>query len=140
LKTILITGHNGFIGSHLVEVLRKNHPIIGLSNEKTFQPSSSKNNLKQIKCDINKIKINQIPNDVFSIIHLAAITDIQYCEQNPKICFDVNVHGTKKMLEFARKKDLKFLFISSSHVFGKPKKIKIDENQPKKSAFNLFIK
>jgi len=114
-----------------VEVLRKNYPLIGLSNKKSFQLSISKNNLKQIKYDINKIKIKQIPDDVFSIIHLAALTDIQYCEQNPKICFDVNVHGTKKMLEMARKKDLKFLFVSSSHVFGKPKKNPIDENQPK---------
>jgi len=126
LKKILLTGHSGFIGSHLVDSLSNKYQVVCLA--KKILPKSG---LTQIKQDIQKINVNKIPKNVSHIMHLAALTDVLYCQNNPDECFDVNVKGTQKMLEVARKLDSKFVFISTGHVFGTPKKLPINENHPK---------
>jgi len=126
LKKILVTGQSGFIGSHLIDALSKKYSIIGLSMKNLPQLKIS-----QIKYNIQKISINQIPKNIFCIVHLAALTDVQFCQSNPTKCFDVNVNGTQNMLEIARKRDSKFIFLSTGHVFGVPKKLPINENHPR---------
>jgi len=126
LETLFITGQGGFIGSHLVEHLSKNYKIIGLGKTKL---KNSK--IIQINQDILKVTSQIIPKNVAGIIHLAAITDVQFCQKNPKKCFQVNVQGTQNLLEICRKRHLKFLFLSTSHVFGSPKTIPINEEQPR---------
>lgn len=122
MKKILVTGHNGFLGSHLTEELSKRFEIIGLSNNQTRN-----SNIKQIKKDIRIIKTSDLPKDISHIIHLAALTDIQYCQKHPTKCFEVNVMGTQHLLEIARKLNSKFIFLSTSHVYGFPKTLPIDE-------------
>ncbi len=126
MRNILITGHDGFIGTHLVKSLEKEFSIIGISNN--FSKTSK---IQQIKKDIKKISDKDIPKKIDYIIHLAAITDVIYCQNNPAKCFDVNLQGTQNMLEIAKKRNLKFIFLSTSHVFGIPVKIPINENHPK---------
>lgn len=123
MKKILVTGYTGFIGSHLVDLLKKNYEIIGLSR------NTQKNlDIVQIKGDIRKTTVEKLPKNLDSIIHMAAITDVLYSQNNPVDCFDVNVNGTQNMLEIARKTDAKFLYLSTSHVYGNPKKLPISEN------------
>ncbi len=126
MKTILITGHTGFIGNHLTHHLQKQYNIIGLSNI-----SQKELNIKQIRGDINKIRFNQIPKNISTIIHLAAISDVQYCQKNPSQTSMVNILGTQNILELARKKDSKLIFMSTSHIYGKPKKLPILETHSK---------
>ncbi|HSB57693.1 MAG TPA: NAD-dependent epimerase/dehydratase family protein [Nitrosopumilaceae archaeon] len=123
MEKILVTGYDGFIGTHLVEDLSKRYHIIGLSKEK-----SKVNGIKQIKKDIRNLRSDQVPNNISYIIHLAAITDVIYCESNPAESFDVNVKGTKNILEIARKMDSKIIYLSTSHVYGIPKKLPIRED------------
>ena len=125
MKNILITGHGGFIGTHLIKSLEKKFNIIGISDK------FSDTKIQQIKKDIRKISDKDIPKKIDHIIHLAAITDVIYCQNNPTKCFDVNVQGTQNMLEIARKRNLKFVFLSTSHVFGVPVRIPINENHPR---------
>lgn len=127
LENILITGHSGFIGSNLVPTLSKKYKVVGLSKKQL-----PRKDILQLTQDLNKIQQNKIPKNTSTIIHLAALTDIAYCQKNPQKCFDVNVSGTQNMLEIARKKDSKFIFLSTSHVFGIPKNLPINENHPKK--------
>lgn len=127
MKTIIITGYDGFIGSHLVPFLQeKKYNVIGISNRLRHR-----NYLKNIKKDIRELKPEDIPKNVSCIIHLAALTDVDYCEKNPKKCFDINVLGTLKILETAKQHNANLIFVSSSHVFGKPKKNLIKENHPR---------
>lgn len=119
--TILITGHNGFIGSHLVEKLGNKYDFIGLSN------TSTKSTIQQIRKDVRNITLYDLPGNIDCIIHLAAITDVMYCNNNPAECIDVNVKGTQNMLEIAKKTNSKFLYLSTSHVYGSPKKLPIKE-------------
>lgn len=123
MKKILVTGHTGFLGSHLVKQLSKKYKILGISNQTPENPL-----IKQIKKDIRKVKLNDIPNDISYIIHLAAITDVQYCQKYPTECFNVNVLGTQNLLELCRKLNSKFIYFSTSHVYGIPKTLPLDEN------------
>jgi nucleoside-diphosphate-sugar epimerase len=122
MESLLITGANGFLGSHLAQFFQKNNTkIYGISHG---NPINS--NVEQIHDDILSVKT--LPTEISNILHFAALTDIQFCENNPDRCFEINVNGTKNMLELARKNDSKFIFASSSHVYGKPDSLPIDEN------------
>ena len=101
METILVTGYDGFIGTNLVKSLSSNYKIIGFSKTK-----NSKFAFKQIKHDILEIDPNDIKGNIAYIIHLAALTDIAYCEKHSSKCFKTNVIGTQKILELARKKNL----------------------------------
>lgn len=121
----MLTGSNGFIGSNLISSINSNYKIIGISNKK--QIKKIKNYFHQKKdLYIEDIKIR---TPISTIVHLAALSDVKFCEKNPSLCINVNVLGTKKMLEICRKKDANFLFTSTSHVYGTPKKIPITEDE-----------
>ena len=64
------------------------------------------------------------------IIHLAAITDVAYCEKYPEECYRVNVMATQKILEIARKKNCSLIYPSTSHVYAIPHKLPIKETHP----------
>jgi len=121
LRKILITGSGGFLGSSLTDYLtRKKYHTVGIS----IHPKKS--NFNQICGDVKTI--SNIPRDISCIVHYAALTDVDYCQNNPKDCFATNVMGTQNMLELARKHDAKLVFASTSQVFGIPKKLPIAEN------------
>ncbi|MGI0026213.1 MAG: NAD-dependent epimerase/dehydratase family protein [Nitrosopumilaceae archaeon] len=128
MKKILITGHTGFLGTHLANKLMKQYYVLGISKNSTRLP------IKQIRKDIVKITADEVPNDVYCIIHLAAITDVEYCQNNPAKCFQINAQGTQNMLEIARKINSKFLYLSTSHVYGHPKQLPIPEDHPRNPA------
>ena len=126
MKTVLVTGYNGFIGSNLIKFLEsKGYNILGISNK------STKSTHKHIHKNITKINPLDIKENISLIIHLAALTDVDYCQKNASECFNVNVNGTKKILDIAREKKSKILFVSSSHVFGNPKSNPIKESDLK---------
>ena len=85
--------------------MAKSQKIIGLSNSKQGSNSS---NIIHKKIDL-RAKNLTIKSEISSIIHLAAVSDVKYCNENPSSCFDINVLGTKKILEVCRKKDIDFL-------------------------------
>ena len=123
MKKILITGATGFIGTHLIPQLIKNHKIVGISKNKV---KSSKNFISS-NIDLTNKNL-KIKNEYTDIIHMAAHSDVTYCNLNPTKCYDLNVKSTQKMLEIARKKDSNFIFLSSSHVYANPIKQPILEN------------
>ena len=89
MKTILITGHTGFIGSHLLSILQ-NYEVIGLSNNLLKNSS-----IHQIKKDIRNVTKNDIPKNIDCIIHLAGVTHVESCQNDPKTCFQVNFKGIR---------------------------------------------
>ncbi len=125
MKKILVTGYDGFLGSHLTKKLSKRFEIIGLSKNK-----AKNSKIKQINKDVRKIKTSDIPKDISHIIHLAALTDVKFCEQFPTQCFEVNVMGTQNLLEIARNLNSKFTFLSTSHVYGVPETLPITQKHP----------
>ena len=122
MKKITITGHNGFLGSNLLlKLISEKYDITGIS--KTIKKNNS---IKQIKRNILNIKDSDIVENS-CIIHLAAITDVAYCEKYPEECYRVNVMATQKILEIARKKNCSLIYPSTSHVYAIPHKLPIKE-------------
>ena len=125
MKQIIITGHNGFLGSNLLlKLISEKYDITGIS--KTIKKNNS---IKQIKRNILNIKDSDIAKNS-CIIHLAAITDVVYCEKYPEECYKVNVMATQKILEIARKKNCSLIYPSTSHVYAIPHKLPIKEAHP----------
>lgn len=128
MKKILVTGYSGFIGYNLVEeLLEKKYQVIGISDKK----EDVRHDIIQIRKDVRKLDENELPKNLSCIIHLAAITDVSYCQKNPSECIDVNVKGTQHILEIARNTRTKFLYLSTSHVYGIPNKLPIKESHPR---------
>ena len=125
MKKILISGHSGFVGTNLLNFLDE-YDLTGISN---VNIKSSK--IPQIKKDIRFITLEDVPRNLDCIIHLAAMTDVKLCQDNPKLCYEINVLGTQNLLEIARTQKIKFIFLSTSHVYGDSSKQKISESDPK---------
>ncbi len=126
MKEILVTGSSGFIGSYLIpQLLNQNYKVIGISKRK----QKSFKNFISSSIDISNITNLKLQNNFSKIIHMAALSDVDYCNLNPSKCYEINVNGTQKILEIARKKDAEFIFLSSSHVYGNSKKIPLFENE-----------
>ncbi|MBC8389142.1 MAG: GDP-mannose 4,6-dehydratase [Actinobacteria bacterium] len=140
---ILITGGAGFIGSHLCEkLIDLNHKIICIDNfNNYYNPKIKENNLKNIidnknfnlyRLDIlNKEKINKIfsAQKINIIIHLAARAGVRPSLSNALLYEAVNVQGTINLLEACKDYGIKkFIFASSSSVYGDNKKVPFSED------------
>lgn len=113
MQKILITGAAGFIGSYLAQYLiKQNYDVRLIDNY--YVPS----NLNEIEgIPIEHIDIREITDisDIDILFHLAAISGIGKCKDNPKEAYEVNVKGTYQLL---RTFHGKVIFASSSSVYG----------------------
>lgn len=141
MNKVLITGADGFIGSHLTELLIEK----GL-NVKAFTFYNSFNTWGWLDT-LPKEKLNQIeifsgdirdPNgvyeamkDVDAVFHLAALIAIPFSYHSPDSYVDTNIKGTLNVLQAARKLDIKKILITStSEVYGTAQYVPIDETHP----------
>lgn len=140
--TILITGAAGFIGSHTSEkLLGLGHHVIGLDNFDAFYEASiKKTNISGASQNSNftfyegDIRDKQFldgifqSNDIEIVIHLAAKAGVRPSVLDPALYHDVNVNGTRCLLEAVNlKKNIKFIFASSSSVYGESNKVPFHE-------------
>lgn len=117
-KKIIVTGGAGFVGSNLVKhFINEKAEVLVLDNlfagKKEFIPPEVQFKNVDIRSDEIKEIIEDFEPD--NIIHLAAIHYIPYCNKNPEETFDVNVMGTRNLLEAS--KGIDFFFASSAAVY-----------------------
>lgn len=127
VKTFLITGGSGFFGYNICEyLLKKGHVVRSIDVEEFDYPIKGK--IKTYKGDIrDKALVNKIVKGVDVIVHAAAALPL-WPERE---IFSANVDGTRILLETAAKNKVKrFIFISSTAVYGIPKRHPIHENDP----------
>ncbi len=117
---VLVTGGAGFIGSHLVDaLLRDGHDVFVVDDL-----SAGENNLEHVKDKIGFFKESILDVDfdrlkgIEIIFHLAAKRSVPESLKNPKEFQNVNIEGTRRMLELARLNNAKLINSSSSSVYG----------------------
>ena len=133
---IVVTGGAGFIGLHLVNhLLKEENQITILDNfsnsDKNLTKILQHKNLKIIEGDIRKINdVNNCLKEQDIVIHLAAKISVSESILNPSETFEVNVDGTKNVLEACKRSNIKKVIIASSAaVYGESvPKIKLKEN------------
>jgi len=120
LKNIGITGAAGLVGSHLIPMLSKyNYEIIGTSRKKISKNNSnlSYKSLDLLK-SLNQKKINKIFSNIDCLIHLAAMLPSNNKIKNVQLK-KINYTNTKKLIDWAHKKKIFFIFFSSLSIFSK---------------------
>ncbi len=141
-KRFLITGAAGFIGSHLCErLIAEGHTVVGLDNFDPFYDRKVKeSNIKSLKkSDRFKLAEGDIrdadivesicKSGIDVIVHLAAKAGVRPSIADPLGYADCNIRGTMVLLETARKSNIKkFVFASSSSVYGNNKKVPFSES------------
>ena len=138
MKKALVTGGTGFIGSHLVERLVRDKwnvvVIDDLSLGKEENLSAVKEKIGFYKKSICDDLSNIFEKEKFDyIFHVAALPRVQFSIANPIITHEVNVNGTLNLLDLCKKHNLKrFVFSSSSSVYGEQKKMPLNEEMENK--------
>ena len=119
MKKILVTGGVGFIGSNLIKELQKlDYQIVSLDNYSTGSKENQIKGVSYINDDINNI--DKVFNDFDLCFHLAAQSRVQPSFDNPEESLRVNVTGTSKVLEWAKKNNTKIIYAGSSSKHHKP--------------------
>ena len=126
IKNILITGCSGFIGNYLINTLlnqtiKNNFQIYGLDimKPKLFS-DRKKSNFHFYKKDLFKIKSFNLNKKIDLIIHLAGIPSPSFYKLKPIETFYLNSELCKIFLEFSKRKKSKFVYFSSSEIYGNP--------------------
>ncbi len=132
---ILVTGGAGYIGSHTVRELKeKGEEIVIFDNfENSFEEVPKKLGVKYVKGDLrNKNDLKKLDSYKFdACLHFAAYFNVGESTLDPKKYFENNVTGTLNLLNYLISKDVKrFIFSSTSEVYGEANYLPIDEKHP----------
>ncbi|WP_028563365.1 NAD-dependent 4,6-dehydratase LegB [Paenibacillus pinihumi] len=137
----LVTGADGFIGSHLVEELVRNgcevkalvyYNAFGYTGWLSRLPDEIKSQIELISGDIRDASaVKQAMRGCGLVMHLAALVGIPYSYQAPESYIDTNVKGTLNILQAAREIGIaKLVHTSTSEVYGTARFVPITEEHP----------
>ena len=130
---VFVTGHKGYIGAHVVDVLRKEgHKVtgcdLGLFDGCAWEPVAAPD------VDLLKDVRDVTPQDLEDhdcVMHLAAISNDPMGEVNAQLTYDVNRDASIRLARLAKQAGVaRFLFAGSCSVYGKGEKLDLDEGDP----------
>lgn len=140
-KNILITGADGFIGSHLVEeLIKQGYKVKAFVYYNSFNtwgwldsfPKAILNEIEIFQGDVRDPNgVREAMKDIEEVFHLAALIAIPFSYHSPDTYVDTNIKGTLNVLQAA--KDLgtsRVLITSTSEVYGTAQYVPIDEKHP----------
>lgn len=141
-KKVLVTGADGFIGSHLVERLLaegcqvKAFVYYNSFNSWGWLDTFSKETLSQIEIFSGDVRdphgVREAVKSVDVVFHLAALIAIPYSYYSPESYVDTNIKGTLNILQACRDLNVeKLLVTSTSEVYGTALYVPIDEKHPR---------
>jgi len=96
---ILVTGGSGMVGNQINFGIKPKREELDILDIKSIH-----NAVKKYKPDV--------------ILHLAALTDMIKCEENPKLAYKINVTGTKNIAKICKERNIKFVYMSTCVVFS----------------------
>jgi NAD dependent epimerase/dehydratase len=138
-KTILVTGADGFIGSHLVEMLHENgFKVRALAQYNSFnnwgwlEDINCQKDIEIIAGDIrDPFFCQKLCEDVDTIFHLAALIAIPYSYVAPQSYVETNITGTLNICKAALDNNVsRVIHTSTSEVYGSAQYVPIDESHP----------
>ncbi len=138
-ESVLITGADGFIGSHLTELLvKQGYKVRALSQYNSFnywgwlEDVDCKNEIEVLSGDVRDPHYcKHITKDVDIVFHLAALIAIPYSYVAPDSYVDTNVRGTLNVCQAALENRVKrVIHTSTSEVYGTAQYVPIDEKHP----------
>lgn len=141
MKKVLVTGADGFIGSHLTEhLLEKGYEVKAFTYYNSFNTwgwldTFPKEKLDQIEIFQGDIRdpngVREAMKGVDGVFHLAALIAIPFSYHSPDSYVDTNIKGTLNVLQAARDLSLeRVLITSTSEVYGTAQYVPIDEKHP----------
>lgn len=141
MKKVLVTGADGFIGSHLTEELvKKGYQVKAFVLYNSFNtwgwldtlPKDIKEKIEIFQGDVRDPNgVRKAVEDVEAIFHLAALIAIPYSYHSPDTYVDTNIKGTLNVLQAARDAQIeRVLVTSTSEVYGTAQYVPIDERHP----------
>lgn len=141
MKKVLVTGADGFIGSHLVEsLLEKGYEVKAFTMYNSFNTwgwldTLPKDKLGQIEIFSGDVRdpngVREALKGMDGIFHLAALIAIPFSYHSPDSYVDTNIKGTLNVLQAARELETERIMVTStSEVYGTAQYVPIDEKHP----------
>ena len=113
MKRILIVGKSGLLGTKLHERLVNKHRVGGVSKS-----GAGMNNRRLDITDQDAVATFFDTHSFDAIVHVAAITDVDFCERNQTEAWATNVDGTKNLVLECKKRGIKLCYLSSDYIFS----------------------
>jgi UDP-glucuronate 4-epimerase len=144
-KRILITGAAGFIGFHLYQALRKRGDFcVGIDNFNSYYDITLKEKRAEMLGGVIRLDIREQKKieellakwEITHVVHLAAQAGVRHSLKAPYEYVDANMQGFVSMLEACKAR--KFIYASSSSVYGLNTKIPFSESDPTDHPTNLY--
>lgn len=147
MPRVLITGAAGFIGMHTsIRFLQNGWEVVGLDNLNDYYSVALKRDrvkeierisrkfgqlFRMFEAELNSVVWNKLKSfDFQAIVHLAAQAGVRYSIENPNAYLESNVLGFQKVLDYVKETQVKrFVYASSSSVYGKDSKQPFNENE-----------
>lgn len=141
MKKVLVTGSDGFIGSHLVEELvKEGYSVKAFAMYNSFNswgwldilPKEIMDSVEVFTGDVRDPHgVKEALKDCSSVFHLAALIAIPFSYHSPDTYVDTNIKGTLNVLQASRELELeRVLVTSTSEVYGTAQYVPIDEKHP----------
>ena len=141
MRKVLVTGADGFIGSHLVEnLLEKGYDVRAFVYYNSFNTwgwldKLPKNKRDQIEIFAGDVRdpngVREAMKGVDGVFHLAALIAIPFSYHSPDSYVDTNIKGTLNILQAARELETERIMVTStSEVYGTAQYVPIDEKHP----------
>jgi len=139
IKTVLVTGADGFIGSHLTELLvQQGYRVRALAQYNSFDSwgwLEDIANLKEVEVVSGDVRdphfCEQLTQGIDWVFHLAALIAIPYSYVAPDSYVDTNVKGTLNICQAALRNGVsRLIHTSTSEVYGTAQYVPIDEAHP----------
>jgi len=130
---IFATGHRGYIGSHLVDVLKQEGDTVigcdvGLFEGCQWEPLVNPD--RELVKDVRQVDVRDL-DGCDCVMHLAAISNDPMGELNAQLTFDINRDASIRLAEIAKQAGVpRFLFAGSCSIYGKGEKLDLDETDP----------
>ncbi len=134
LLKVLLVGGLGFIGKHLIRVLGESTHLSVISETLTKNENFVDNDPLHVEVadirDFDRLKEVMLKETPDVVVHLAALTGLIKCNENPSSAFSVNVHGTYNVVMACVATKSRLVFASSREVYGESSSGESREDDP----------